>query len=76
VKTALEADDVDEIGRTAEALATVSQKMGQAMYANAESSEAGAGAPGEAGDADATGDEDVVDAEIVDEAPGSDGSAA
>jgi molecular chaperone DnaK len=75
VKTALEADDVDAITRTAEALATVSQKMGQAMYAaNAESGDSGAGATG-----DATGDndDDVVDAEIVDEAPNSDdGSAA
>jgi molecular chaperone DnaK len=77
VKKALEADDVDEIGRTAEALATVSQKMGQAMYANAESAEAGAGAPGATGDDDdSAGDEDVVDAEIVDDASSSDGSAA
>src|SRR5947208_2178681 len=34
VKKALEADDVDAITRTVETLATVSQKMGQAMYAN------------------------------------------
>jgi molecular chaperone DnaK len=67
VKKALEADDVDEIGRTSEALATVSQKMGQAMYAaNAEASAAGAGPTGES-DATGGGDEDVVDAEIVDE---------
>src|SRR5881394_1310232 len=33
VKKALEADDVDAIKRTSEQLATVSQKMGQAMYA-------------------------------------------
>jgi molecular chaperone DnaK len=78
VKKALESDDVDEIGRTAEALATVSQKMGQAIYAaNAESGEAGAGASaGGAGAGDAAGDDDVVDAEIVDEATDSDGSAA
>jgi molecular chaperone DnaK len=69
VKKALEADDVDEIGRTAEALATVSQKMGQAMYAaNAETGgQAGGGMPD--GDS-ADGTDDVVDAEIVDEAPG------
>jgi molecular chaperone DnaK len=77
VKAALEADDVDAITRTAEALATVSQKMGQAMYAaNAESGDAGAGAPGADG-ATNDSDDDVVDAEIVDEAPSSDdGSAA
>src|SRR5580692_4188152 len=61
VKAALEADDVDAITRTAEALATVSQKMGQAMYAaNAESGDAGngAGSDGASGD----NDDDVVDA--------------
>jgi molecular chaperone DnaK len=74
VKSALEADDVDAITRTAEALATVSQKMGQAIYAaNAEAGEAGPGAPT---DDAGSGDDDVVDAEIVDEAPDTDGSAA
>jgi molecular chaperone DnaK len=74
VKTALEADDVDAITRTAEALATVSQKMGQAMYAaNAEAGEASTS--GEAG-ATSDSDDDVVDAEIVDEAPSDDGSDA
>jgi molecular chaperone DnaK len=70
VKKALEADDVDEIRRTSESLATVSQKMGQAMYAaNPETGEAGPGAT--AGGADSSSaDDDVVDAEIVDE-PGS-----
>jgi len=74
VKTALETDDVDEIGRKAEALATVSQKMGEAMYAaNAAAGDAGTpGADGETGGSD----DDVVDAEIVDEATDSDGSAA
>jgi molecular chaperone DnaK len=74
VKTALEADDVDAITRTAEALATVSQKMGQAMYAaNAEAGEASTS--DEAG-ATSDSDDDVVDAEIVDEAPSDDGSDA
>jgi molecular chaperone DnaK len=73
VKAALEADDVDAITRTAEALATVSQKMGQAMYAaNAESGEAGASSE----DATTDSDDEVVDAEIVDEAQDTDGSAA
>jgi molecular chaperone DnaK len=74
VKAALEADDVDAITRTAEALAAVSQRMGQAIYAaNAEAGEAGPAAPtGDGG----SGDDDVVDAEIVDDAPGTDGNAA
>ncbi|HEX3705735.1 MAG TPA: molecular chaperone DnaK [Mycobacteriales bacterium] len=71
VKTALEADDVDAIKRTSEALATVSQKMGQALYdANANTAEAGG-----AESADGGSDEDVVDAEIVDEGDAEDGNA-
>jgi molecular chaperone DnaK len=68
VKQALEADDVDEIRRTAETLGTVSQKMGSAMY---DANQAAAGDAGTAPDAGAAGasasDDDVVDAEIVDE---------
>jgi molecular chaperone DnaK len=64
VKKALEADDVDAIKRSVETLATVSQKMGSAMYANTQAGEA-AGAPGDT--AGASSDDDVVDAEIVDE---------
>jgi molecular chaperone DnaK len=76
VKTALEADDVDAITRTAEALATVSQKMGQAIYANSEAAANASAAGGPSADGDAGNDDDVVDAEIVDEAPESDGESA
>jgi molecular chaperone DnaK len=74
VKTALEADDIDAIKRTSENLATVSQKMGQAIYANTGEAGAATGGPSAGGDAGA--DEDVVDAEIVEEGPASDGSEA
>ncbi|HEX3907845.1 MAG TPA: molecular chaperone DnaK [Mycobacteriales bacterium] len=67
VKKALEADDVDAITRSSEHLATVSQKMGQAMYANAGAEGAGTGGPTGAADGNASSDDDVVDAEIVDE---------
>jgi len=67
VKKALEADDVDAITRSSEHLATVSQKMGQAMYANAGAEGASAGGPTGAADDSASSDDDVVDAEIVDE---------
>jgi molecular chaperone DnaK len=71
VKKALEADDLDAIKRSSETLATVSQKMGQAMYAaNPSGGEAGPGAP----DGATSTDDEVVDAEIVDE-PGEGGSA-
>jgi molecular chaperone DnaK len=72
VKKALEADDLDAIKRTSEALATVSQKMGQAMYADT-----GAAAAGGGGADDATADDDnVVDAEIVDEGDAEGGAKA
>jgi molecular chaperone DnaK len=76
VKKALEADDVDAIKRSSEHLATVSQKMGQAMYAAA-GAEGGATAGGPTGAAGETAsDDDVVDAEIVDEpTPGSESGA-
>ncbi|MDQ1686987.1 MAG: molecular chaperone DnaK, partial [Frankiaceae bacterium] len=75
VKKALEADDVDEIRRTSEALATISQKMGQAMYAA--NPEAGTSGPGSTGGGDApSADEDVVDAEIVDEPTDNSGGSA
>ncbi|HVV77682.1 MAG TPA: molecular chaperone DnaK [Mycobacteriales bacterium] len=64
VKTALEADDIDAIKRTSEALATVSQKMGQAMYADANAAAGGSGAGASGASAE---DDNVVDAEIVDE---------
>jgi molecular chaperone DnaK len=76
VKKALEADDVDAIKRSSEHLATVSQKMGQAMYAAA-GAEGGATVGGPTGAAGETAsDDDVVDAEIVDEpTPGSESGA-
>jgi molecular chaperone DnaK len=76
VKKALEADDVDAIKSSSEALATVSQKMGQAMYAAAGAEGAAAGGPTGAADDGSSTDDDVVDAEIVDEpTPGSEGGA-
>jgi molecular chaperone DnaK len=75
VKKALEADDVDAITRSSEHLATVSQKMGQAMYAAAGAEGAGAGGPTDAA-GESGSDDDVVDAEIVDEpTPGTEGGA-
>src|SRR5579884_3957363 len=71
VKKALEADDLDAIKRATESLATVSQKMGEAMYA-ANASSAGPEAAS-TGTSTASSDDDVVDAEIVDE-PGEGGT--
>lgn len=78
LKDALKADSgasIEDIKAKMETLSTESQKMGSAMYA-AQSAE-GAGAGAGAGFADATGaadvdpnkasDDDVVDAEVVDD---------
>ncbi|MYT74331.1 MULTISPECIES: molecular chaperone DnaK [unclassified Streptomyces] len=70
---ATDAPDVHALREGARKLATVSQKMGQAMYAQAAASDGGGGAREE----DATPSDDVVDAEIVDdEKKGGEGGAA
>jgi len=73
LKTALEGEDTDAISAAAATLATSSQAMGSAMYAADEGAAEGATAAGEgapAGDSD----DDVVDAEIVDEGDSDEGS--
>jgi molecular chaperone DnaK len=71
LKTALEGTDIDEVKAKHENLAKVSQELGSAMYAaaSAESAAPGAGAGAGAGSASSStsNDDDVVDAEIVDE---------
>jgi molecular chaperone DnaK len=77
VKKSLEGDDIDAIKEATEKAAQVSQKMGTAMYAQAQagSSEGGTAAGG--GADEGQGDDDVVEAEIVDEdKPGTEGGAA
>ncbi|MGB9280073.1 MAG: molecular chaperone DnaK [Pseudonocardiaceae bacterium] len=70
---ALKGNDTAAIRAAMEKLATESQALGQALYKDA----AAAGAPGDAGSAggaagsSSAGADDVVDAEIVDEEPGS-----
>jgi molecular chaperone DnaK len=65
LKKALEGTDTDAIQSASEAAATVSQKMGSAIYAQAQAENASAGTTTDA-PADSA-DEEVVDAEIVDE---------
>ncbi len=77
LKKALEGEDVPAIKAATDTLAQVSQSLGAALYANAQSAEGGSGAgeggggghehaDGSAGTAESEHD-DVVDAEIVDE---------
>ena len=72
LKTALEGEDNDRVKAAVEKLNTTSAQLGQAMYAAAQAAQQ---APSEAGEpsdhAESNGesstDEDVVDAEIVDD---------
>ncbi len=65
LKEKLKGEDTAEIRTATEKVAAVSQKLGQAMYADAQGAQAAGGASAGAGEAKA--DDDVVDAEIVDE---------
>ncbi|WP_030771819.1 molecular chaperone DnaK [Streptomyces sp. NRRL F-2664] len=65
LKEKLKGEDTGEIRTATEKLAAVSQKLGQAIYADAQAAQGAAGAAGDAGQAKA--DDDVVDAEIVDD---------
>ncbi|GMA32634.1 molecular chaperone DnaK [Litorihabitans aurantiacus] len=69
VRTALEGTDVEAVKSATATLSEVSQKIGQALYAQADADGAPAGADGAAGaqPQDAPADEDVVDAEVVED---------
>ncbi|MFF3402262.1 molecular chaperone DnaK, partial [Streptomyces sp. NPDC002659] len=76
-KEKLKGEDTAEIRTATEKVAAVSQKLGQAMYANA-APEGGAapGAEGAQAGEQPQAEDDVVDAEIVDdEKPKKDGAA-
>ncbi|MFD9725916.1 molecular chaperone DnaK [Streptomyces sp. NPDC059072] len=64
LKDKLKGEDTAEIRTATEKLAAVSQKLGQAIYADAQAAQ---GAAGAAGAQDKAADDDVVDAEIVDD---------
>lgn len=71
VKTALGGDDVEAIKTATDHLSRTSQQMGAALYANAQASSNGDGSADGTHDGESTardsGQDDVVDAEIVDE---------
>ncbi len=73
VKEKLAGTDIEALNRSLDMLRTASQSLGQAMYEAASASQAAAG--GQPGDSSqSSGEEEVVDAEIVDE-PGEAGAA-
>ncbi len=69
LKKALEGDDADAVKTASEKLAQSSQKMGAAMYANAQAAGTSdeSNASSDESNSSTTNDDDVVDAEIVDE---------
>ena len=73
LKTALEGEDNDRVKAAVEKLNTTSAQLGQAMYAAAQAAQQAPSEAGEPGDhaesngESSTADEDVVDAEIVDD---------
>ena len=76
LKRALEGTDVEAIKEATEKAAQVSQKMGTAMYAQSQASAADSGAA-DGGSGGEPADDEVVEAEIVDEdKPGEEGGAA
>ncbi|HJZ08277.1 MAG TPA: Hsp70 family protein, partial [Trebonia sp.] len=78
LKKAIEGNDIDTIKTASEHAATVSQKMGTAIYQAAQAQQAASGAEGADGTAaseETPQDEGVVDAEIVDEGEGEGGAA-
>jgi molecular chaperone DnaK len=67
LKKALEGDDADTIKGASEKLAQSSQKMGAAMYANAQAAGGSEDSSASSDESSSSSDDDVVDAEIVDE---------
>jgi molecular chaperone DnaK len=79
LKERLKGEDTTAIRQASERVAAVSQKLGQAMYGDAQAGTAGGAAAGGAvdgtessGPGGADSQEDVVDAEIVDDEKGDD----
>lgn len=68
VREALKGDDSEAIKNAADELMRVSQEVGQALYAAGAADQAGQQTAGSAaGGADAADEEEIVDAEVVDE---------
>ncbi len=76
VKKALESNDTDTIKSATERAAQVSQKMGTAIYQQAQAQQASGQSGSADGSAGTPADDEVVEAEIVDEGNASEGGAA
>jgi len=76
LKRALEGTDVEAIKEATEKAAQVSQKMGTAIYAQSQASSSAGGASDAGSASEAPADDDVVEAEIVDDEKPAEGGAA
>ena len=66
LKKALEGDDIEPVKTAQEKLSTVAQKVGEAIY-QADAAQGAADSDSATGGATSSDDEDIVDAEIVDD---------
>jgi molecular chaperone DnaK len=76
LKRALEGTDIEAIKEATEKAAQVSQKMGTAIYAQSQASASAGGASDSGSASDEPADDDVVEAEIVDDEKPAEGGAA
>ena len=67
LKKALEGDDIEPVKTAQEKLSSVAQKVGEAIYQADAASQGAADSPSSAGGSASSNDEDIVDAEIVDD---------
>ena len=74
VRDALNGTDADVIAKATEDLMRVSQEVGQAMYAAGAADQSAQGATGDFG-GDSGSDDDIVDAEVVEEGDDTEGAA-
>jgi molecular chaperone DnaK len=76
LKRALEGTDIEAIKEATEKAAQVSQKMGTAIYAQSQASASAGGASDAGSPSEEPADDDVVEAEIVDDEKPAEGGAA
>jgi len=76
VKKALESNDTDAIKSATEKAQLVAQKMGTAIYQQAQAAQASSAQGGSADEGANSSDDEVVEAEIVDEGDAGEGGAA
>lgn len=75
VRTALDGSDIESVRTASDDLMRISQEVGQALYAASAQDQAGAQTTSSTGDDASSADEDIVDAEVIDEGEDDKGAA-